>query len=242
VTARLPSQETQSKHTNPLTSIQPEALPLEASAKRPGRTEIACRKQVEPFRQSSFDFWCGPYAVINAINLAMAENGGLRTRKGAMLYRATADYLHRRDGLADAMVTGISTQRVFALARLYAQLLTDFRWKVRVERPDRSALLSIDDLIGWIRNSIDLGMPVVLKLMGDFSHWSCIAAIDGSRIYLFDSGCLKSVRLKDCKVKAGAVNISPARMLRVRVERRQPGDMEGYPRGITLSIGELCGG
>lgn len=185
----------------------------------PGGVEIFGRDRLEPYRQGALDGLCGLYGLINALRLATADNTPLSKAQSKELFAAGVDFLHRKKGFREAAVAGLKARRRLALARHLAKLVSATHCPVVIERPDYSAWTSIDEVFGWIEESLSDGKPVVAALMGGLNHFTVIAGSTATRLELIDSDGLRFVRKSSCGLKSGRHRIPPQGLLRIAVKR-----------------------
>ena len=127
---------------------------------------IVARHRLEPYRQGALDGLCGLYGIINALRLAVPDNAPLSKAQSKELFAAGVVYLDSKREFREAAVGGMTTRPRFELARHLAKLVSTSHCPVVVERPDHSASSSIEDVFGWIDDSLLIGMPVMAALMG----------------------------------------------------------------------------
>lgn len=185
----------------------------------PSKVEIIARHQLEPYRQGGLDGLCGLYGVINALRLAVADNAPLSKVQSKALFAAGVEFLHRKDELHHAAVTGLKTSRRLALARHLAKLVSANHCPVVVERPDYAAWASTDDVFRWIEQSLSDGKPVMAALMGGLNHFTVISGSDAAKLYFFDSDGLHFVHKRNCGLNTGYHRIPPKGLMRIAVKR-----------------------
>lgn len=199
------------------------------------RIELPTRNRVEPFRQGELDRLCGVYSILNAIHIGLASYTAIRFSEPRRNFRLAIDYLAARKTALDSLTNGMAMQRAFGLAKFLTRSLSDHSRQLNVEKP--SALLNgtIEHLLDWVEESLALSMPVVVRLEGEFRHYSVIAGIDRTRLYLFDSGELRSIKRKDCAVRGGVHTLAATSMFRVRITRFDPTNIPPASGGVPRS-------
>ena len=213
-------------------------VPSVATATKPKarpRIELSARNWIEPFRQGELDRLCGIYSILNAIHIGLGSHTVLRSREACCNFRLAIGYLADRKTALDSLTNGMAMWRALGLAKFLTSSLSDQSRRLDVETPPTSLNVAIEHLMDWIEESLALAMPVVVKLEGEFRHYSVIAGIDRSRLYLFDSGELRSIRRKDCAVRRGVHTITATSMFRVKITRFDPPDTPPTSFGILGS-------
>lgn len=183
------------------------------------KVEIVARHRLKPWRQGELDCLCGLYGILQGLRLAVADNAPLSKAQSTELFAAGVEFLHRKNGFHEAALAGLKARRRLALAIHLARVVSNTHCPVVVERPDYAAWGSIDDLFGWIEQSLSDGKPVMAALMGGLNHFTVIAGSSATRLELFDSDGLRFVRKSSCGLKSGRHRIPPKGLLRIAVKR-----------------------
>lgn len=174
---------------------------------------------MQPLHQGDLTGFCGLYAVVNALRLAMADNAPLTKAQCKQLFAAGIDLLDRKNVLGEVAVAGMGTKRRLALARHLAKLVSPTNCQVVVERSYHSTWSTLDDAFGWIDESLAAGKPVLIPLLGALDHYTVIAGSTAATLQLFDSTSLRFIRKSSCGHRTGFHQIPFNGLLRIAVER-----------------------
>jgi hypothetical protein len=185
----------------------------------PAIIEIAARHCLEPYRQGELDALCGLYGPINALRLALANTSPLSKARCKTLLVEGAELLDRKMGFAAAAVSGIGTKRRLALVRQLAKLVSTSKFIVTVERPDREAWSSIDDVLDWITVSLAHGKPVLIALAGGVNHFTVVAGMTPTALQLFDSCGQQFIRKSSLGLGGRYYRVPLNGLLRIAVEQ-----------------------
>ena len=182
--------------------------------------EIAARHRLEPYRQGQLDGLCALYASINALRLALAEHTRLTERRCKDLFAEGVNFLHRKDGLHTATTKGMGTKRRLALVRHLAKhVSTMTSCLVVVEQPDHSSWSTIHDAFEWIDESLSVGKPVLIALLGALDHYTVIAGSTAATLRLVDSTGILFIRKPSCGHRTAFHQIPFNGLLRIAIER-----------------------
>jgi hypothetical protein len=143
------------------------------------------------------DALCSLYAVINGLRLACDPIKPVTVNRSRELFAEGVKFLHRKNGLSEAVTDGMYTRRRLALAQSLAALASTSERVCRIERAD-PAMKSMDEVFNWITSSIFDGQPVLIPLMGGLDHLSVVSAVSSKLLFLFDSSGLAHVRKSSC--------------------------------------------
>jgi len=187
---------------------------------RPG-IEITARHAIEPYSQGNLDSLCGLYAAINALRLALHDDGGQTKADAKHLFGQAIAYLDRKGALAETLAHGMETRRWHALVRHLAKHAATDSLTVDLERPEFHAKPTIADIFGWIDTSLAEGKPVLVQLSHGLNHFSVVAGATSASLKLFDSDGHRFVRRASCGIKEGFHHIPPKALLRLSVRRRR---------------------
>jgi hypothetical protein len=185
------------------------------------KIEIAARHRLEPLRQSDVDGLCAILSALNAVRLALADHAPINKAKSKELFAAGVDYLHRKDGLRAAVISGVGTKRRLALTRHLAKQVSAINCQVVVECPNHSAWTSIQDPFDWIDGSLAAGKPVLASLVGSIDHYTVVAGSTPATLQLFDSSGHQFLRKSSCGLRCGYHQLPPQGLLRVAVGRTE---------------------
>ncbi|ODP39766.1 hypothetical protein [Sphingomonas turrisvirgatae] len=168
-----------------------------------GRLHAAAR--IEPLEQGALDGFCGIYAALNGLRLALADHRELSEVQIDALFARAVELLALEGRLQFAVTWGISQGRwrrlVNALCRSASR-----RSGVRVEavimfaagaRPSRRQVLR------GIEGAIDRQRPVLLSLNGEYDHFTVVCAYTPTRLILHDSYIYHWVAKASCGVSYG---------------------------------------
>lgn len=179
--------------------------------------EIGARHQLAPLAQGELDSLCSLYAVINGLRLACHPTAPMTKAQSKKLFLHGIAYLDRKKGLEEAVTEGLYTRRRSALARHLASLASSPERRFLVERANPD-LNSIEEIFGWIADSIFDCRPVLVSLMGRLNHLSVVSGISSKKLLLFDSGGLNHVRKSSCGMRDGHHQIAPNGLMRITVQ------------------------
>jgi len=186
-----------------------------AQQRPPGTVEIAARHRLLPLRQSDVDGICALISALNALRLVMADHAPITLLRSKELFAGGVEFLHRRDGLQTAIVSGMGLKRRLALTRHLAKQVSTTNCQIVVEKPDHSTWVSVADAFDWIEQSLELGCPVLVTLEGAISHYSVIAASTPARLVLFDSSGMSFILKRSCGLRRGYHQLPPQGLLRI---------------------------
>lgn len=158
-------------------------------------------------------------SALNGLRLAVADHDPITSARSKELFAAGVEYLHRKDGLHTAIVSGMGLKRRLALTRHLAKQVSTTNCQIVVEQPDHATWTSVGDAFEWIDCSLLDGKPVLVSLEGSVSHYSVIAQSTSARLVLFDSSGLSFIRKSSCGLRRGCHQLPPQGLLRVAVHR-----------------------
>lgn len=181
--------------------------------------EIAARHIIKPLQQGELDCFCGIYAAINAVRLALASSAKPIFRKDCHeLFAVAAKFVANKDA-SEALTWGLALRRRLALTKLIVAEASRLGSSLAIERPNYRRWTSTEDAFGWIEESLALGMPVLAYLAEDPDHYTVIAGITPTTIHLFDSVGMKLIRRKHVSLSSGRRILWPPGLLRLAHER-----------------------
>ena len=163
------------------------------------RTKLAlAAKELIPLRQGDLDGFCGLYAIINAVRLAIHPGQRLRHPQSKRLFEAGIVTLgrHRRlryalkDGMTDATWRQVCEAVLAEADHLVAGRVTA-TWIFAGE-----ARLEVRDMVRCVRRSVRDGNPVLITLGGCYHHWTVVVGFNGERLRLFDSASYRWVLIR----------------------------------------------
>ena len=181
--------------------------------------EIAARHSIKPLQQGELDCFCGIYAAINAVRLALASSDRPLSRKDCYeLFAAAAKFVASKDA-AEALTWGLALRRRLAVTKLIVKEASRLGSSLAIERPAYRRWTSIEDAFRWIEESMALGKPVLAYVAGDPEHYTVIAGITPTTLHLFDSVGMKLIRRRHINLSAGSRILWPSGLLRLAHER-----------------------
>jgi hypothetical protein len=145
-----------------------------------------------PFEQGDLDNLCGLYTAVNAICVTGAPIRPFSTSEAQRIFHAGVSYLQRRGWLADALIHGMALHRQRAVTQhmgMAASRMTGFNMTVAPILPARSTL-SADAAFDLIASRLAAGSAVIACFENTLWHYTVIAGMSASRLYLFDSAGL----------------------------------------------------
>lgn len=145
-----------------------------------------------PFEQGDLDNLCGLYAAVNAICVTSAAVRPLRPSEAQHVLHAGVAFLQRRGWLADALIDGMVLHRQRAVTQHMgkaASRMTGFNMTVAPILQARSTL-SADAAFDLIASRLAAGSAVTACFENTLWHYTVIAGMSASRLYLFDSAGL----------------------------------------------------
>jgi hypothetical protein len=163
---------------------------------------------LEAYQQGEFDGFCGIYAALNGVRLLVAQRGALGHDQCARLYKRAVELIERDGRLSFAATFGISQSRwrriVVAMCR-NAGRIAGLRIYSALAFPDggRPNRMEVFDAI---EAAIDLQRPVLVALLGEYSHYSVVCGYSPTRLILFDSYAYRWISKEAC-----GVSYSPGR-------------------------------
>ena len=193
--------------------------PAQPSASLKYPVEIAARHAIEPYRQGELDQLCGLLSAVNAIRLAVHSRAPLSKAGSRDLFECGVEFLRRKDGAAEALVSGMGTRRWHGIVRRLARQASSATLTVELEQPAFDAKPTIDEIFTWIEASIEAGKPVLIHLAGGLDHFSIVAGVTPTRLQLFDSCGHRFIKRKSCE-PGSYYRIPTKALLRIAVSRR----------------------
>jgi len=145
-----------------------------------------------PFEQGDLDNLCGLYAAVNAICVTSAPVRLLSPSEAQRVLHAGVSYLQRRGWLADTLIAGMALHRQRAVMQhmgIVASGMTGFHMTVAPILPARSTLLA-DAALNLIASRLAAGSAIIACFENTLWHYTVIAGMSASRLYLFDSAGL----------------------------------------------------
>lgn len=145
-----------------------------------------------PFEQGDLDNLCGLYAAVNALCVTAVPIRPLSPTVAQHVLHAGVSYLQRRGWLADALIRGMALHRQRAVTQhmgTVASRITGFRMTVTPMFPPRS-MLQTHEALDQIASCIAAGSAVIACFENTLWHYTVIAGMSASRLYLFDSAGL----------------------------------------------------
>lgn len=148
-----------------------------------------------PFAQGDLDNLCGLYAAINAVCLVSAPILPVRRSEAQQLLQAGLSYLERRNGLLDAFLEGMAIQRQRAVTQHVVKAASNTLELSFFVKPLLSAKSTVttEDVLKLIAERIKAGSAVIVCLENTYWHYTIIAGMSDSRVYLFDSDGMRWV-------------------------------------------------
>jgi hypothetical protein len=165
-----------------------------------GRLHAAAR--IDPLEQGALDGFCGIYAAINGLRLALTDHHDLDETQIDALFAKAVELLAQESRLQFAVTWGISQGRwrqlVAALCRSASR-----RSGVRVEATimfDAGTRPTRRQVVRSIERAIDRQCPVLLSLNGEYDHFTVVCAYTQTRLILYDSYVYHWVAKASCGV------------------------------------------
>ena len=189
------------------------------------RGYVAAARTMEPLYQGAFDGFCGLYAVINALRLALAAERPLSHAQCEALFRHGVRFLHAQDRLHRATSSGINVPWWRRLAaELVRAATTMVSVPVELERPLPGVTQPSWEQTLWsVRTLIDLQAPVLTVLRGAYRHYSVVVGYTPTRLMLFDSWGYAWINLAACSTTRcdppARHRLDPGSIMALRVER-----------------------
>lgn len=142
-----------------------------------------------PFAQGDLDNLCGLYAAVNAVCLVSAPIRPVRRAEALLLLQTGLTYLKRRNGLLEAFLEGMAIQRQRAVTQHVAKAASKALELTFFAKPLLSAksTAATEDTLNLIAERIKAGSAVIVCLENTYWHYTIIAGMSDSRVYLFDS-------------------------------------------------------
>ena len=136
--------------------------------------------QLNPFRQGQLDALCGIYCTLNAVQIAAHPVRPIGVSKARSLFTSAVSAMRKHHSYLNPLSQGMANKRMIWLAHHIVKSANTKRMRFVVEVCD------CDDIENWIRQSLDLGAPVVACLI-DSWHFSVIVDVTLDALVLFDS-------------------------------------------------------
>ena len=145
-----------------------------------------------PFEQGDLDNLCGLYAAVNAICLVSAPIRPARRAEARHLMQTGVDYLERRNGMLDAFLNGMAIQRQRAVTQHVVKAASKTLQMTFFAKPLLSvkSAATTEDALNLIAERI---RAVIVCLENTYWHYTIIAGLSDSRVYLFDSDGMRWV-------------------------------------------------
>lgn len=184
------------------------------------RTHLVASRDIQPFQQGEFDYFCGLYATINAIRLARAGRAPLNYLQTCQLFTAGVAFLSGKGLLEQSLTWGMELDCRYDLAGHLAAEASDNYLNLTVECADGAGWSNIHDAFGWIERSLADQKPVLAYIDGrlgptTLDHYSVISAISAKTITLFDSIDLRYLRKSNCSLSEGRYLLPAEGLLRI---------------------------
>jgi hypothetical protein len=186
------------------------------------------RSRPRPFRQGHLNGLCGIYALINAIRLATVDQLHLSNDEWTGVFAHLLAKADRKTGATNLVIGGIGTRRLIALAHHAIDLLAnEYGIELTISRPlidlrrksPRKLVAKLRHLAGQPASGI------LIRLNGSFDHWSVISSVDDLHLNLFDSSCIRRIRVDRCRtghgkeIERGVEHVlHPAWVIRLAIE------------------------
>jgi hypothetical protein len=197
----------------------------------PKSAELLISRSLKPWQQGEFDSLCGIYAILNALQLAMAPYEPLSPTKAKQLFRFAIGFLEQRKDLGAIVEHGMVIKRQRQLLKYLLPFactetlrVTGMHFEARHKNRSRSAANdaqpSIEQLFSWMSSEVAKQRPVLICLHNTLNHYSVVSGIDHSRIQLFDSDNHRYVNRSSCGVDSGLHHITPSALTAIVAEPR----------------------
>jgi hypothetical protein len=172
--------------------------------------------QLQPAQQGQLDRFCGIYAIINAIELALYPAHRLMPAQRKQLYDHGIGVLAEAKRLEGVALDGMN-ERLWIKLRdaLVRAVGGSGAPKLQISSlPQPHAEIGLHELLRWIQRHIDEGCPVMLPLWGVYDHFTVVAGITSTKLLLFDSLGFQHVALSSLAIR------TPRATARHRITRR----------------------
>ena len=163
------------------------------------------------------DGLCSLYSALNSLRLALADHAPVTSASARELFAAGIEFLHRRDGLHTATVSGMGLKRRLALTRHLAKRVSTTNCQIVVEKADHKAWASVADVFDWVDLSLAASKPVLVSLSGTIDHYTVVAGSTPATLQLFDSSGHRFLRKSSCGLSRGYHQLPPQGLLRLAV-------------------------
>jgi hypothetical protein len=184
---------------NPLKTNRPNEFGRGAAVKsRRGQARL------RPFRQGHLDGLCGIYALINGIRLATTDHLDLTRDEWrdvfAWLLAKADDDLDPADlvtgGIGPRRLIGFAHHAIDHFAHHHGLKLAVSRPLVGLHRPPGPKLVAkLCSLVG------QPGSAILIRLSGDFDHWTVVRSVGHRYLNLFDSCGFQRIRIDRCRAR-----------------------------------------
>lgn len=155
-----------------------------------------------PFEQGDLDNLCGLYAAVNSLCVTAAPFRPLSPSEAQHVLHAGVAYLQRRGWLADAIIHGMPLPRQRAVTHhmaIVASRMTGFNITTAPILPARS-MLHVHAALDLVESRLAAGSAVVACFENTLWHYTVIAGMSASRLYLFDSAGLHWIERRSVEV------------------------------------------
>ena len=168
------------------------------------RTMLPGLALCSPFEQGDLDNLCGLYAAVNAICVTSATVRPLTPSEAQQVLHAGVSYLQRRGWLADALIQGMPLPRQRAVTHHMGRAASRIAGlnvsitKIVPGRPKLTAHAALE----LIASRIAARSAVIACFENTLWHYTVIAGMSASRLYLFDSAGLHWIERRSIGLSA----------------------------------------
>ena len=159
--------------------------------------------QLKPYRQGTFDGFCGVYSVINAIKLISKNGDGFGEEFCELLFNALIRHATLKIGARRLIRSGTPHRLMRSFLRGSCDYVSrNRRLKPCINRPLlREGRLSIARVIDIMRREfIAQRCAFIVEIGGVHSHWTVIRGISNAQVQLFDSDGLKVLNISELRM------------------------------------------
>jgi hypothetical protein len=177
-----------------------------------------------PFEQGDLDNLCGLYAGVNAVCVTSAPIRPLSPSEAQHVLHAGVAFLQRRGWLSDALIDGMPLLRQRAVTQhmgKVASQMIGISVTAAPILPARSKV-QVHAALYLVASRLAAGSAVIACFENTLWHYTVIAGMSASRLYLFDSAGLHWIERRSmgiCGKGAQARHcVSLASLIEVRTE------------------------
>jgi hypothetical protein len=181
---------------------QPKRLNAPQQSPRPIKRgcSLAGARLYEPYQQGELDYFCGLYAIINALRLGVAPVRPLSTVECSQLFRHGLAYLNERGRLPSCRRSGLAVRLWHRLAaELAAEASIKTALRIPISRPfSKARRPTLGEVLALIETMINERSPVLLLLEATNRHFTVVSGYTRTRLRLFDSSGQSWINRSSC--------------------------------------------